>query len=89
MAKKENVFDPSKSYVWEQDLKIEIDGIEFDAFMKALQSNLQGNVFQSHVLQYEALKVAQGILKRYVESGEIKERVEELPENVTQNKKKK
>lgn len=88
MTEKDNsiVFDPSKSYSWDENLTVNITGLEFDTFFKALQSNLQGNLFQSHVLQYEALKVAQSILKRNVEDGTIKE----VPtENVEKEQKKK
>lgn len=75
-SKKEEkpVFDPTKSYIWQHDLPIEITGKEFEMILRALQANLQENQFQAHIMQYDALMVVQSILKRNVEDGTITER---------------
>lgn len=73
-------YDPNKQYKWDEETEFNMSGNEFGLILNTLRTVLGTPEAQKILLMNQANDTIEEVLKRYVETGQIKEIVEEYPE---------
>jgi hypothetical protein len=73
-----NKYDPNIKYTWDNDTKFELSGREFGFILNTFRTVLSSPEAQKILLLNSANNIAEDILQRNVESGNVKPA--EIPE---------
>lgn len=74
-------YDPNKQYKWEEESDFTLGGNEFGLILNVFRTVLNSPEAKKILLIEQANNVAEGVLKRHVETGLVKE-VPEEPQTV-------